>query len=155
MKMQVNFNKQKRLDDFNNCIAEKNMKYSKKRQLIVAYFVNAGRHFTVEQLYDEIKKTHKGISYTTIYRTLKLLVECGIASMNHFGEEETIFELRSKEQHHDHLICKRCGRIIEFTHQGIERFQDEVTEKYGFTAQNHILQIYGICKQCKKKKKVK
>lgn len=152
MKMKVNFNIKNTLSDFNACASEKGLKYSRKREVVVDYFLAAKRHFTVEQLYNEIKKINPGISYTTIYRTLKLLVECGIASMHHFGEEETRFEPRSQKQHHDHLICKKCGRIIEFTHEGIERFQKEVAKKYSFTPQNHTLQIYGLCKLCHKKR---
>ena len=151
--MKVNFKNKSSLTEFNKCISKKGLKYSKKREIIVDYFIRSKRHFTVEQLYDEIKKNHPGISYTTIYRTLKLLVECGIASMHHFGEDETRFEPRSQKQHHDHLICKRCGRIIEFTHKGIERFQQEVTKKYGFQPKSHTLQIYGLCRSCNKTKK--
>jgi len=151
--MKVNF--KNKLEEFNSCVSKKGLKFSKKRELIVDYFIKAKRHFTVEQLYDEIKRIYPGISYTTIYRTLKLLVDCGIASIHHFGEDETRFELRDREQHHDHLICKKCGRIIEFTHQGIEKFQTDVAKKYGFLPQNHTLQIYGLCKICRKHKKVK
>ena len=152
MKMKVNSNINNNLAGFNACVNEKGLKYSRKREIIVDYFLRAKRHFTVEQLYDEVKKNHPGISYTTIYRTLKLLVECGIASMHHFGEEETKFEPRRHKQHHDHLICKRCGRIIEFTHQGIEKFQKDVAKNYGFLPQNHTLQIYGLCKSCRKQR---
>ncbi|MGB3341679.1 MAG: transcriptional repressor [bacterium] len=155
MKMKVNFKNTEELAGFNECVSKKGLKYSKKREIIVDYFVKAKRHFTVEQLYAEIKKIYPGIGYTTIYRALKLLVECGIASMHHFGEDETRFEPRNREQHHDHLICKECGRIIEFTHQGIEKFQKDVAKKYGFLPQNHILQIYGLCRTCRKNRKAK
>jgi Fur family ferric uptake transcriptional regulator len=155
MKMKVNFKNKEKLTEFSECILRKGLKYSRKREIVVDYFVRAKRHFTVEQLYDEIKKVHPGISYTTIYRALKLLVECGVASMHHFGEDETRFELRDREDHHDHLICIKCGRIIEFTHHGIEKFQKEVARKCGFIPQNHILQIYGLCSTCQKKGKAK
>lgn len=153
MKMNINFKSKGKLSEFNACIMKKGLKYSKKREIIVDYFVNADRHFTVEQLYNEIKKSNPRIGYTTIYRTLKLLVECGIASVHHFGEEETRYEPLNKAQHHDHLICKKCGKITEFTHQGIEKFQKDVAKKHGFLPQSHILQIHGLCLSCKKKSK--
>ena len=135
------------------CQAQRGLKYSRKREAITAYFLEADRHFTVEQLYREMRNTHPHIGYSTVYRTLKLLADCGIAAVHHFEEDEARFEPAHREPDHDHLVCVHCGRIIEFTHQGIDRFQEEVAQKHDFAVQSRELQLYGICKECKKRKK--
>lgn len=135
------------------CQLQRGLKYSKKREAVAAYFLDADRHFTVEQLYREVKKVKPKIGYSTVYRTLKLLADCGIAAVHHFEKDEARFEPTHKEQHHDHLVCEQCGRIVEFTHPGIEQFQQEVAKRHQFVVRNHELQIYGVCKECQRKKK--
>lgn len=132
---------------------QRGLKYSSKREAIITYFMNADRHFTVEQLYNEMKKVNPDIGYSTVYRTLKLLADCGSAAVHHFEEDEARFEPTHREQHHDHLVCEHCGRIIEFTHQRIEQFQREIAKKYGFAVRSRELQLYGTCKKCRKKRK--
>ena len=138
---------------FRQCQVQRGLKYSSKREAIATYFLNADRHFTVEQLYREIRLTYPRIGYSTVYRTLKLLADCGIAAVHHFEEDEARFEPIHREQHHDHLVCERCGRLIEFTHEGVEQFQKDIAEKYGFAVRSRELQLYGICKKCRKKRK--
>lgn len=135
------------------CQAKRGLKYSKKRAAIIEYFIKADRHYTVEQLYNEIKEIVPNIGYSTIYRTLRLLVDCGMARTHHFGETDTRFELVHKEQHHDHLVCEKCGRIIEFTNNGIEKFQNAVAKKHNFLVKNRELQIFGVCKRCQQRKR--
>ncbi len=135
------------------CQAKKGLKFSKKRAAIIEHFIKADRHYTVEQLYNEIKQIVPNIGYSTIYRTLKLLVDCGMARTHHFGETDARFELVHKEQHHDHLVCEKCGRIIEFTHDSIEKFQNAVAKEHNFLVKSHELQIFGVCKRCQQRKR--
>jgi len=144
--------KEKELDEVLKCRAKRGLKISKKRAAIIEYFINVDRHYTVEQLYNEIKRTDSNISYSTVYRTLRLLVDCGMAKIHHFGKENAKFEVVHKEQHHDHLVCEKCGRIIEFTHEGIEKFQNDVAKKYDFVIRSREHQIFGSCKRCQQKK---
>lgn len=135
------------------CQMQRGLKCSSKREAIAAYFLDADRHFTVEQLYREIRKVNPKIGYSTVYRTLKLLADCGVAAVHHFEKDEARFEPTHREQHHDHLVCERCGRIVEFTHNGIEQFQQEVAKRHQFVVRNHELQIYGVCRECQKRKR--
>ena len=130
-------------------LKEQGHKFSKKRAAVIEYFVNTDRHFTVEQLYLELKKKYTGLGYSTVYRTLKLLVDSGVATVHHFGEEDARFELVHKEDHHDHFVCKQCGKIVEFCSGNIERLQLEVARRYGFTVEDHELQLFGLCKTCR------
>lgn len=136
-------------------ISKQGLKFSKRRATVIEYFINADRHFTVEQLYLELKKQYPGLGYSTVYRTLKLLVDSGVATIHHFGEEDARFELVHQEEHHDHFVCRQCGRIVEFHHKGIESLQLDVAQTYGFTVDDHELQLFGLCQHCTTKRKKK
>lgn len=125
------------------------LKTSSKRSFVINYFIEADRHFTVEELYDEIRKIKPKISYSTVYRALRLLTNCGLAYECTFADTVTRFEPVHQSQHHDHLICRRCGKIIEFENDEIERLQKNVARKYGFRVSTHKLELYGICKRCR------
>jgi Fur family ferric uptake transcriptional regulator len=129
------------------------LKSSDKRSFIVNYFIEEDRHYTVEELYDEIRKIKPEIGYSTVYRALKLLVRCGLASECAFDEAAVRYEPAHQAQHHDHLVCRVCGRIIEFENDKIEKLQADVAKKYGFRVSAHRLQLYGECRKCRKRRK--
>jgi Fur family ferric uptake transcriptional regulator len=129
------------------------LKSSDKRSFIVNYFIEADRHYTVEELYDEIRRVKPEIGYSTVYRALKLLVCCGLANECSFDETAVRYEPAHQSQHHDHLVCRVCGRIIEFENDKIEKLQKDVARKYGFRVSAHRLQLYGECRRCRKRRK--
>jgi len=142
------------LEEFYRRISRKGLKTSQKRSSVIKYFLKADRHFTVEELYNEMRKINPKISYSTVYRTLKLLTRFGLANICRFEGDKTRFEPNHKaEQHHDHLICISCGRIIEFTNKKIEKFQQGVANRHNFLIQYHELKLYGLCKDCQRKEK--
>ncbi len=149
--MKFNFKNSGTLTEFAECRSKRGLKTSQKRSFIIDYFLKKDRHFSVEELYNEIKKTKSGISYSTVYRTLKLLAECGLASECNFGDGISRFEPVHEAKHHDHLICRKCGRIFEFENTDIERLQKGVAKKYQFKVVFHKLELYGLCSKCQKK----
>lgn len=153
MKMQIKIKKQNGLDEYQKYKKEQKLKASKKRTSIVNYFLKEDRHFTAEELYNEIKKINPQISYATVYRALKLLANMGLAHICQFKGKETRFEPRHKAEHHDHLICLRCGQIIEFSQDEIEKLQKQVAAKHGFKVESHKLELYGLCKKCSSKER--
>lgn len=112
-------------------------------------FLRTEKHVTVQDLYDLMRKQGINIGYTTVYRTLKLLSECGLASEVDFNDGKTRFEHKFAHPHHDHLVCLKCGRTIEFHDSQIERLQKKVSKTKDFLPQDHSLVIYGICKECR------
>ncbi len=128
------------------------LKSTSQRDTILQIFVNAGSHLSAEELYSRVKKTHPRIGYATVYRTLKLLAEAGMAEERRFEDGFTRYEYRATDGHHDHLICTRCGEIIEFENVRIEELQADVARKKRFKVQNHKLEIYGLCSACQGKK---
>jgi Fur family ferric uptake transcriptional regulator len=134
---------------FIDYIKEKNLKWSNQREFIVDLFLSTTTHSTTEELYQLARKQFPQIGYATVYRTLKLLSECGLASDSHFADHVTRFESTHKNQHHDHLICTTCGKIVEFKCEEIEKMQENIARQKRFKVTHHRLELYGICKNCK------
>ncbi len=129
------------------------LKSTSQRGTILSIFVDAGQHVSAEELYARVKKTQPGIGYATVYRTLKLFALAGIAEERRFADGYTRYEYKAAEGHHDHLICTRCGDIVEFENERIEALQQDVAKRNGFRVESHKLEIYGLCSACQKKKK--
>ena len=138
-----------RLETFRLWIKEQGLKATAQREDIAQVFFATTRHISVEELYSEVRQINPRVGYATVYRTLKLLKECGLAEERHFADGQARFENVEGEHHHDHLICERCGRIIEFVQPRIEELQEELAQRYGFVATTHKMEIYGICKECR------
>ena len=130
-------------------LKEKGLKSTRQRDLIASEFLEMGEHVTAEELYREISKKYSDIGFTTVYRTLKLLNKSGLATERVFADNLTRYEPLSAEDHHDHLICMKCGSITEFHDLRIERLQDRVADEFGFLAVSHKMELYGYCKKCK------
>jgi Fur family ferric uptake transcriptional regulator len=126
---------------------EKNhLKHTKQRELILNVFLDARRHLTSEDLYLSVRQQYPNIGYTTVYRTMKLLVEAGLATERHFDDGITRYE--TEHEHHDHLVCIRCGKIVEFECEIIENAQDEIAKRHGFQIVRHRHELYGHCADC-------
>ncbi len=129
-------------------------KKTTQRELILEVFLKTEGHLSAEDLYNIVKAEDPTVGFTTVYRTLKLLVECGLAREERLGDGRMRYEHLYNHQHHDHLICTECGRLIEFYSEVIERKQDEVAVKYDFQPTRHSLRIWGVCSECKASRKV-
>ncbi len=129
-------------------LATHGLRSTSQRDAILNAFIEAGRHLSAEELYARVRKSHPGIGYATIYRTLKLLAEAGLAEERRFEDGFTRFEYKNPNAHHDHLICTGCGSIIEFENERIEALQQDVANKKGFKVQSHKLEMYGLCAAC-------
>lgn len=128
-------------------IAASGGKRSKSRAKIMEAFFRSGTHMTVEELTRIVRRSHRGVGFATVYRTLKILVRYGYASELDFGEGARRYE-SNLSSHHDHLICRKCGEVSEFEEPQIESLQDRVAELHGFTPTTHRLDIYGYCREC-------
>ncbi len=134
---------------FENYIEDKGLKSTRQRDDIINTFLKSDGHLTVEDLLHLVKKVNSKIGYATVYRTLKLLLDSGLAAERKFEDGQTRYEHADPEEHHDHLICLSCGDILEFEEERIETLQNEVAKKFGFEVVTHNLELYGYCKKCK------
>lgn len=133
-------------------LARRGLKSTRQRTLIVDTFLAAKGHLDVDALLAQVRQADPRISAATVYRTMKLLAELGIAHAQRFGDGHTRYESAVDRHHHDHLICTRCGNIIEFENDRIEALQDSVARRHGFKVTRHKLELYGLCQSCQKAK---
>ncbi len=133
-------------------IEEKGLRHTKQREAIVDAFFSAGRHITAEELFNAAKRRNPEIGYATVQRNLNLLCESGLAEEIKIGKQKTKYEQKLRGRHHDHLICVKCGRLIEVNDEKIEKLQDKLAKANDFIPIKHKLEIYGICGDCKSNK---
>ncbi len=134
-------------------IQEKGLKRTAQRDLILDVFLRTEEHLSSEDLYRLVHKEDSSVGQTTVYRTLKLLAEAGLAREVRFGDGLTHYEHHYKHQHHDHMICSNCGKIIEFYSAELEAIQDAMAAKHKFQVEQHLLRIIGICADCRRAKR--
>ena len=130
-------------------LEEHSLKHTRQRDLILDAFLHASGHITSDELHQHIKERDASIGYTTVYRTLKLLVDAGLAQERHFDDGITRYEI--EHEHHDHLVCTKCGKIEEFECAMIEKTQNEIALTYGFQLLRHRHELYGLCADCQSK----
>lgn len=136
---------------FTQFLRKKGLKTTRERTALFDEIFSAHRHFDADDLVLRMREKGKKISRATVYRTLELLTECGLVGRVRLNEEKYRYERLHKGEHHDHMICTICSRIIEFVDPRIEKLQDAVCEKYGFSPTSHSHQIRGVCAPCQKK----
>jgi len=127
------------------------LKQTRQREAILGSFLEAGGHITSDELYQQIRRAHPRIGYTTVYRTLKLLVDAGLAQERHFDDGAARYEI--EQEHHDHLVCTECGKIVEFESRMIEEEQSRIAEHYDFRVHRHRHELYGHCGECRSARK--
>ncbi len=135
---------------FNEYVRRKGLKNTSQRMTILETFLGSKLHFSTEDLYFRLRKDHPKIGYATVHRTLKLFAECGIARELDFGDGQARFEALNADQHHDHLVCTKCGLIVEFIEPKIEELQEQVAAQYDFIIERHRHELYGLCSKCAK-----
>ncbi len=133
---------------FKSYISKKGLKSTKQRDFIARSFFNIRTHISLDELSKKVKRTEPGIGYATVYRTMKLLTDSGLAVTRHFGDGQTRYENLPEGGHHDHLICLKCSKIVEFQNQNIEDLQAQTASRHGFTVISHKLELYGYCSDC-------
>lgn len=138
----------KMLDQFQNHLLSKGLRMTGQRELIARTFFENQEHMSTEELHHRVQKISSQVGYATVYRTLKLLSEAGLAAGRSFGDGFTRYEPDNQIEHHDHLICTRCGAIIEFENDRIEALQKSVAGQYRFEVTHHVMELYGVCSKC-------
>jgi len=106
------------------------------------------RHLTAEQVYKILLSEKEEIGLATVYRVLTQFEAAGLVTRHHFEGGNSVFEL-NRGDHHDHIVCVKCGRVDEFTDAGIEKRQKEIAKEHGYELTDHSLCLYGLCSSCK------
>lgn len=135
---------------FSEFLAKKDLKLTSQRRTILDQAVRADGHFSADKLLELSRKADRTVSKATVYRALALLKESKILEEHDFGDGRKLYERAQGRKHHDHFVCVRCGRIIEFENQPIERLQDAEARKHRFQVVYHSLKLFGFCRDCAK-----
>lgn len=138
---------------FEEHIKKSGLRKTAQRELILEVFLSTEEHLSSEDLYWLVQKEDPSLGQTTVYRTLKLLTEAGLAREVRLGDGRTYYEHHFDHEHHDHMICTECGKVIEFYSAEIEALQDQMADKFKFRPTHHSLRILGVCDDCQEKEK--
>jgi Fur family ferric uptake transcriptional regulator len=124
------------------------LKRSGQRELILDAVLRSDKHLSVEDLLKSVRRRHPEVGRTTVYRTLRLLTQAGLAR-ELVIDGEAHYERGYQREHHDHFICTACGTILEFSSPDIERLQEEFAARLGFAIEAHRHEIFGRCGRCR------
>lgn len=134
---------------FTDFLAERGLRLTAQRRVIADIFFRTEGHHSAEEIARAVREQHSGIGPATVYRTLKLLREAGLATGMNTGDGLARYESPFRRAHHDHLVCRHCGRIVEFENDQIEALQQRVAERHGFVVTDHRLELFGVCGACR------
>ncbi len=140
------------LDEFTLLLKKNGLKFTRQREAILKALYEHDGHFSPEEIHRFVSEENDdlNIGIATIYRTLTLLEDAGLAESISFGKDGKKYEIGLKK-HHDHLICTACGTIVEFSDDVIEARQEAIAEKYHFQMTDHTMKIVGLCADCQTK----
>lgn len=141
------------LDEFIKFMTENGHNITNQRKRIAASFFELSGHHSLEEFYQHIGRKYPGIGQTTVYRTLKLLCDAGLATGIQFSDNITRYEVARPQLHHDHLVCLNCGKVVEICDSRIESLQKQIAEDNGFILTAHSHNLYGYCSDCSLKMK--
>ena len=141
---------EERLRDY---LRARKLRMTPERRWVLHGVLSRQGHFHAEELLAFLRRRQMPVSRATLYRTLDHLTASGLVKKHRFGTDHAMFEPNFGRRHHDHLVCDRCGDVLEFVNEDIERLQEQVCARHGFSPTNHVMQIFGICARCHKKEK--
>lgn len=136
----------RQLDDF---LAEKRLNQTTPRKIIIMELLSLKGHISAEELHGHVKSKGHQIGLATVYRTLALLKEAGLVDQKQFEDDKAVFEVLEPGEHHDHLICLQCKKVVEFQNETIEKLQEKIAEERGYQLIHHTLDLFGYCPDCR------
>jgi len=137
-------------ESYEERLKERGLRVTRERRMILSHACEHFGHFYANDLLESLDHHGFRVSRATVYRTLAHLVEKGLLRRHELGDRKTFYEPVLGRKHHEHMVCVRCGKILEFIQDEIERLQDQVCHEHGFRPLSHTLQIQGICKACRR-----
>lgn len=132
-------------------LKDKGFKLTPQRRSVLNIILeNDGQHLSTEEIYDLVKISCPEIGLATVYRTMQVLDELGLVYKHNFDDGRVRYEMTQNEDHqHHHLICKKCGKVIEVEEDLLEQLETQVENKYGFSITDHNVKFFGYCSTCK------
>lgn len=139
------------LGDFRRFLRERSLPVTAQREQVAEVLFAAGGHLSVDDVWAALRRGGAQVGKATIYRTLDLLAESGMVVERDFGEGFRRYERVPGHPHHEHLVCLRCGAVVEFQNERLERLKAIIADEHGFRHEHHRLEIYGVCRSCQQR----
>jgi Fur family ferric uptake transcriptional regulator len=138
------------LDRFRRHLREQHLPVTRQRDLVAQAVLLSDEHLSVEAIQRHLQERGERVGLATIYRTLEVLVESGLVRAHDFGEGFKRYEPKAQQAGHEHLICIRCGRVVEFQNERLERMLPIIADEHAFQHQQHRVEIHGVCPDCRR-----
>jgi Fur family ferric uptake transcriptional regulator len=142
------------LDRFHRYLQDHRQPITRQRDLVAQMVFLSDDHPSVDAILRRLKERGEAVGTATVYRTLELLVESGLVRAHDFGEGFKRYEPMPAQAHHEHLICERCGVVVEFQNERLERMLPIIADEHGFQHSLHRVEIYGVCRDCRRRELV-
>ena len=138
------------LERFRVHLRDHHQPVTRQRELVAQVVFLSEDHLSVEEIIRRLRERAEAVGTATVYRTLELLVESGLVRAHDFGEGFKRYEPMPAQTHHEHLICERCGRVVEFQNVQLERMLPIIADEHAYQHQRHRVEIYGVCGECRR-----
>jgi len=140
----------KEREEFRDFLKNKGCRVTEERLTLLEAIKHQRGHFNVDALVTKLKRQGLKASRDTVYRNIPILLEAGVIEQSFKTNRDTFYESAAQKKHHDHLLCRDCGKVIEFKDAGIEQLQRTIATRNGFKLEYHCHQLVGLCKKCQK-----
>jgi Fur family transcriptional regulator, ferric uptake regulator len=139
------------IEEFRSYLREHNLPVTPQRLAVAEVLLLRDRHFTVDEIEQELRARGIPVGTATVYRTLEVLVRSGLVVERDFGEGFKRYESSRGMPEHEHLLCTVCGRVVEFQDERLDRMSTLLAQAHGFATRSHRLVIYGTCAECQQR----
>jgi Fur family ferric uptake transcriptional regulator len=139
------------LERFRRHLRDHHLPVTRQRDLVAQTVLTSDEHLSVEAIQRRLKDQGEHVGTATIYRTLDVLVRSGLVRAHDFGEGFKRYEPMPQQAHHEHLICLRCGKVVEFQNDRLERMIPIIADEHAFQHQRHRVEVYGLCRECRRR----
>jgi Fur family transcriptional regulator, ferric uptake regulator len=139
------------LDRFRRYLRDHRQPVTRQRDLVAQVVFLSDDHPSVDAIIRRLKDRDETVGTATVYRTLEVLVESGLVRAHDFGEGFKRYEPMPAHAHHEHLICERCGSVVEFQNERLERMLPVIADEHAFQHSRHRVEIYGVCRDCRRR----
>ncbi|HET8623519.1 MAG TPA: Fur family transcriptional regulator [Gemmatimonadales bacterium] len=139
------------LDRFRQHLREQHLPVTRQRDRIAQAVLLSDEHLSVDTIQRRLHEQGERVGLATIYRTLEVLVGSGLVRAHDFGEGFKRYEPMAQQSGHEHLICVRCGRVVEFQNERLERMLPIIADEHAFQHQRHRVEIHGVCPDCRRR----
>jgi Fur family ferric uptake transcriptional regulator len=138
------------LDRFRRYLRDHRQPITRQRDLVAQVVLLADDHLSVDAIQRRLRDQGESVGTATVYRTLEKLVESGLVRAHDFGEGFKRYEPVAAQADHEHLICDRCGRVLEFQNERLERMLPIIADEHGFQHARHRVEVHGVCRECRR-----